>query len=485
MIILGTNSIKAAGGFNVDNSLRFNDGSQDSLQRSPSSASNRRTWTWSGWIKRSNLGADQIIFSGGSANTWIRLLSSDKLEFNIQDNDESTIVTTQLFRDISAWSHIVVAIDTTQGTASNRIKFYVNGNQVTSFSTSVYVSQNYEAGINNTGAHYIGRLNYAATQWFDGYMSEVCFIDGQQLAADQFGEFDEDSGIWKPIDVSGLTFGTNGFYLEFKESGTGTNASGMGADTSGNTNHFAVNNLTSLDQSTDTCSTNFATLNPLNQTVSGGVFSEGNLTFTRGGNALSSVSTFAITTGKWYWEWKQLGGNTKVGVGSIDTFTTKASSNAGTSVVTNAGGAHTGGLNTYAYSKNGKSFSQTKDGNNSGVTYGDTWTTNDIIGCAFDATNGTIWFSKNGTWQDSATISEIQNGTTTNSAYSSIASDTFYVIQDGEEAAGVPHSIAVNFGSPPFAISSGNTDGDGYGNFEYAVPSGYFALNTKNLSEYG
>jgi len=304
MIILGTNSIKAAGGFNVDNSLRFNDGSQDSLQRSPSSASNRRTWTWSGWIKRSNLGADQIIFSGGSANTWIRLLSSDKLEFNIQDNDESTIVTTQLFRDISAWYHIVIAIDTTQGTASNRIKFYVNGNQVTSFSTSVYVSQNYEAGINNTGAHYIGRLNYAATQWFDGYMSEVCFIDGQQLAADQFGEFDEDSRIWKPIDVSGLTFGTNGFYLETKQSGTSQNSSGLGADTSGNDNHFAVANLTALDQSTDTCTNNFCTLNPLTLQDSAYVLSEGNLKISIGGDneRKAVLGTFGMTSGKWYWE---------------------------------------------------------------------------------------------------------------------------------------------------------------------------------------
>jgi hypothetical protein len=314
-LILGANSV--TGGYEVDNSLRFNDGSEDSLTRTPSSASNRRTWTFSAWVKRGNLGADQIIFSGGSANTWIRLLGTDALEFNIQDNDESTIVTTQLFRDISAWSHIVVAIDTTQGTDTNRIKFYVNGNQVTSFSTSVYVSQNYEAGINNTGAHYIGRLNYAATQWFDGYMSEVTFIDGQQLDPTSFGEFDEDSGIWKPIDVSGLTFGTNGFYLEFKDS------SALGDDTSGTGNDWTVNNLTSIDQTTDTPTNNFATANPLhfNATIpSAGTLSDGNLTFTssQGASAYPAFySTIGASQGKWYAEFKVTTANSAIiGIGS-------------------------------------------------------------------------------------------------------------------------------------------------------------------------
>jgi hypothetical protein len=483
-LIIPANTL-ASGGYEVANSLRFNSGSSDNLSKSLSTPTNDKIFTFSCWFKKSKNATEMNLFGyqpAGNAEAYIGFSDSDQIRYADRDSSDTTpeifLASNAKLRDVSAWYHVVVSVDTTQGTDSNRAKLYLNGEQITSLASSTYPSQDYTPEMNSSdGTKVIGADNNG--NYFNGYMAEVCFIDGQALAADSFGEFDEDSGIWKPIDVSGLTFGDNGFHLDFKSSGS------LGADVSGESNNWTVNNLTAIDQSTDTCTNNFATMNPLNQTVSGGVFSEGNLIFTRGGNALSSVSTFAITTGKWYWEWKQLGGSTKVGIGSIDTFTTKASSNAGTAVVTNAGGAHTGGLNTYAYSKNGKSFSQTKDGNNSGVSYGDTWTTNDIIGCAFDATNGTIWFSKNGTWQDSATITEIQNGTTTNAAYSSIASDTFYVIQDGEEAAGVPHSIAVNFGSPPFAISSGNTDGDGFGNFEYAVPSGYFSLNTKNLAEYG
>ena len=463
MIILGTNSIKDTG-FNVANSLRFNDDSQDSLQRSPSSASNRRTWTWSSWIKRGNLGADQIIFSGGSANTWIRLLSSDKLEFNIQDNDESTIVTTQLFRDNSASYHIVVAIDTTQGTDTNRIKFYVNGNQVTSFSTSVYVSQNYEAGINNTGAHYIGRLNYAATQWFDGYMSEVCFIDGQQLAPDQFGEFDEDSNIWKPKDVSGLTFGTNGFYLEFKESGTGTNASGMGADTSGNTNHFAVNNLTAIDQSTDTCTNNFATINPLNvNPANTNTFSEGNLKAVLNGEG--TTSTMAMASGNWYMEYKCSGNITQwTGVEEINSLISLQYSSATKSVA-----LYVGGATMYVNGAN-----QGSGG------YGSGWSSGDIGMIAFDADNARVYFGKNGGWWNGSSY-----GASSPSTYvTATTGKTYYFrfVKGGNTTC----DYEVNFGgTQSFAISSGNTDGNGYGNFEYAVPSGYYALNTKNLAEYG
>ena len=459
-------------GYDVDNSLRFNDDSQDSLTRTPSSASNRRTWTFSAWVKRGNLGADQIIFSGGSANTWIRLLSSDKLEFNIQDNDESTIVTTQLFRDISAWSHIVVAIDTTQGTASNRIKFYVNGNQVTSFSTSVYVSQNYEAGINNTGAHYIGRLNYAATQWFDGYMSEVCFIDGQQLAPTSFGEFDSDSGIWKPKNVSGLTFGTNGFYLEFKGSGTGTNASGMGADTSGNTNHFAVNNLTAVDQSTDTCTNNFCTINPLDNFYSGATFSEGNIKVSSARYA-GVTSTFALTKGKWYFEYKCVSRSGTSGFVGI----TSATATATNYEFGNQSGENVG----YSVSlHNGSVY-----GNGGQVAASGTFETingGDFGMVALDFDNNKMYFGRNGTWGNSQNPA---NGTNALSivAVTQGASGHWRIYVGGETNNATVFEM--NFGSPPYAISSGNTDGDGYGNFEYEIPSGYYSLNTKNLAEYG
>jgi hypothetical protein len=459
-LILGANSV--TGGYEVDNSLRFNDGSEDSLTRTPASASNRRTWTFSAWVKRGNLGADQIIFSGGSANTWIRLLGTDALEFNIQDNDESTIVTTQLFRDISAWSHIVVAIDTTQGTDTNRIKFYVNGNQVTSFSTSVYVSQNYEAGINNTGAHYIGRLNYAATQWFDGYMSEVTFIDGQQLDPTSFGEFDEDSGIWKPIDVSGLTFGTNGFYLEFKDS------SALGDDTSGTGNDWTVNNLTSIDQTTDTPTNNFATANPLhfNATIpSAGTLSDGNLTFTssQGASAYPAFySTIGASQGKWYAEFKVTTANSAIiGIGS--------------GIAT--GGFFGGGLYDYAYYYDGSFYN---NGSNQGTQ--SSYTDGDIISVAMDLDNNKIYVAKDNVWQHSGDPSAGTGGFAITAPASNNTGT--YLIAYGDSGGGTP-AIQGNFGNPPFAITTGNEDANGYGNFEYAVPPGYYALNTKNLAEYG
>ncbi len=217
--ILGTNSIKDTG-YNVDNSLRFNDGSSDYLNRTPSSASNRKTWTFSSWFK----------ISGGSSSRFFTAQTDGNniVDFSVETNGTlylgiyeggswKELVPNRLFRDFSSWYHFVIACDTTQGTASNRLKLYVNGEQITSFATEVYASQNYDTAINNNVVHRIGAyVNNGLT--FDGYMAEVCFIDGSQLAADSFGEFDSDSPtIWKPIDVSGLTFGTNGFYLEFEE----------------------------------------------------------------------------------------------------------------------------------------------------------------------------------------------------------------------------------------------------------------------------
>jgi len=459
-LIIPANSA-VGGGYDVDNSLRFNDDSQDSLQRTPSSASNRKTWTWSGWIKRGNLGIDQIIFSGGTANTWIRFNGDDTLEFNIQDNDESTIITTQLFRDVSAWYHIVVAIDTTQGTDTNRIKFYVNGNQVTSFSTSVYVSQNYEAGINNTGTHYIGRLNYVATQWFDGYMSEVCLIDGLQLDPTSFGEFDEDSGIWKPIDVSGLTFGNNGFYLDFENSGS------LGADVSGNGNNFTVNNLTSIDQTTDTPTNNFATLNPLHYYLDN-TTENGNLTYkpTTTSTYPYIFSTLGVTKGKWYVEFKKFNGSSSLfGILDADKYPLPVFLGHGTD--------DWGWLDSGWFYNNG-----------SNVLAVNTYSANDIVGLALDLDNDALYFSKNGTWETvNGSSGDPESGSAKTGAIE-IASDKTWLIGVGT-GGGSPNDLNLNFGSPPYSESGGNSDGNGYGNFNQAVPNGYYALNTKNLSEFG
>ena len=265
-LILGTNSIKDTG-FDVANSLRFNDGSSDRLQRTFSTADNYKKQTFSAWIKRSDLGGTKRIiesYDGSSTSPTGIHFVNDQVRVNFGGSASNILLTNALYRDVSAFYHLVVQIDTTQSTDTNRVKIYINGEQETSFATSNYPSQNTDSQLtcpnanNNIGTTYDG-----SGEFFDGYMAEVVFIDGTALDPTSFGEFDEDSGIWKPKNVSGLTFGTNGFYLDFQNSGS------LGADVSGNGNNFTVNNLTSIDQSTDTCTNNFATMNPLDNYFAG------------------------------------------------------------------------------------------------------------------------------------------------------------------------------------------------------------------------
>ena len=212
----------------VDNSCRFNNDSSDNLNRTPSSASNRRTFTFSTWFKLS--GTDGSFISAGTDISngplfIIDILSGGnegilRVEDTVSGDNVIGLRTNRVLRDISAWMHLVVAIDTTQSTASDRVKVYINGTQETSFGTETYPTQNLELAINNTHEHRIGtRAANTSGKFFDGYMCETVLVDGSALAPTSFGEFDSDSPtIWKPKDVSGLTFGTNGFYLDYKDS---------------------------------------------------------------------------------------------------------------------------------------------------------------------------------------------------------------------------------------------------------------------------
>ena len=256
-IIIPANSA-VGGGFSVDNSARFSRAGTDYLYKTfGTDGTSHKVGTLSIWFKRGILGAEAGLYAAGaSGRHFIRIESGDTLTFRAT-TDSFHIQTTQVFRDPSAWSHIVIAFDTTQGTASNRVKFYHNGSQITSFSQTDYPDQNLDIKI------MAAELNR---------MCEIVGIDGQQLTPTSFGEFDEDSAVWKPIDVSGLTFGTNGFYLNMASS------TELGTDVSGNSNTFAEANLTAIDQTTDTCTNNFATMNPLSNYWTGvATFSEGNL----------------------------------------------------------------------------------------------------------------------------------------------------------------------------------------------------------------
>jgi hypothetical protein len=440
-LIIPANTL-ASGGYAVDNSCRFNDGSSDYLNRTPS-AGNRKTWTWSGWVKRSKLGSLQeitIAKDGGSNYSQIYFSSTDILncDFYTSGSQITDLVTTQVFRDVSAWYHLVIAVDTTDATSGDRVKIYVNGNRITSFSTATYPSLNDDTVYNSNVNHAIGYSPVDTNYAFGGYLAEVVFIDGTANAVTDFGEFDEDSGIWKPIDVSGLTFGTNGFYLDFEDSAA------LGDDVSGNGNDFTVNNLTAIDQTTDTPTNNFATLNPLAGSTSSPTLSEGNLKIASNvDDYQASVGTIGIPiTGNWYWECKVLQTvNGSSGEGFLGIILESA----------------------YAASSDNKQTGQgvyTKNSANNFVA-------DDIVSFQVDRTSNTLNLFKNGSG-------------TANFTKTSVPVETIfpYVSLYGNGTS----SVSWNFGNAPYAISSGNTDGNGYGNFEYAVPSGYLSLCTSNLS---
>ena len=453
LLIPGTNSIKDTG-YNVANSLRFNDGSSDYLTKSfGTTQTSTSKFTVSVWVKRCTLGTRQSIFAAYDGTS----AGGDDLEFETDDTlsyngtGAGVNTTSAKFRDVSAWYHIVLARDSAASGASNQVKIYVNGTlQTLSANNGCSPSQFLKSGLNSR----IG-TNQGASQYFvDMYMAELCVIDGQQLDPTSFGEFDEDSPtVWKPKDVSSLTFGNNGFHLDFEDS------SALGNDVSGNNNDFTVNNLTAVDQSTDTCTNNFATLNPLDNYHAGSTLSEGNLKIVTGGFT-TNTSTIALASGKWFWEVKVTNSSSEDMIG-IRGDNTRSNYDWNES--------YDFFYNSYGRFYDGSSGSQF-------VSYGATFGTGDIIGVALDLDSGTntIQFYKNGAAQGSKNITNVSS-----------TAIGLYNIAVGDYTSGAASTFEINFGSPTFSISSGNADGNGYGNFEYSVPSGYYAVNTKNLTEFG
>jgi len=453
----------------IDNSCRFDDASVDYLSRTPSSSGSNRKFTFSAWVKRSHPSNEiTMISQNNSANNardCIRFNGGDQvLRIFLNDANTASFVSNAQYRDVSAWYHVVVNADTTQATASNRLKAYINGEQITSWHTNTEPSQNADLLFNSNNLMTIGRDSKDSNAEWEGYMAEVVFIDGLQLDPTSFGETDSTTGIWKPKKIGTFSSaGTNSFYLDFKDS------SNLGNDASGLNNDFTVNNLTSIDQSTDTCVENFATLNPLNQgRFQTAVFSNGNLEYEStqtGASYPRGISTIGVNTGKWYMEVKNLSSQAvMLGISNGDSY----------------GGVLPDTTNDIGYqSANGYLY---KDG--SGQVQVSTYTTNDIIGIALDLDNYKVYFSKNGTWQNSGDPTSGATGTGAISVTNPSATG-FYFFTHGETSSSATPNITCNFGSPSFSISSGNADANGFGNFEYAVPSGYYALNTSNLNTYG
>ena len=478
-LIIPANSASASG-YAIDNSCRFNDGSSDYLNKSNGTPTNADRCTISCWVKRGNLVEGMILgnYSSASFRARFGFDSNHKLEYN-QVNDGSVtcaVTTNMVFRDTSAWYHIVCAVDTTDGTASNRIKIYVNGTQVdVTFATNI--DQNLDFKLNQASVPLVVGQDGNNAKYFDGYQSETVFIDGTQNAVTDFGEFDEDSGIWKPIDgLADLTFGTNGFYLDFEDSAA------LGDDVSGNGNDFTVNNLTAIDQTTDTPTNNFATWNPLVHYSTSATFSEGNLKVTPQENTsrVYTVSTIAMPTvsgSKWYAEFKLLA-NDNVGiVGILDAAQTSFVFH-NNSDLDNQNGDTSVGRVTYRV---GNGLIKYPSGQSVDTTV--TTTNGQTVMIALDSGNGKVWFGKDGTWFNSGDPGADSGGVDfTGQSWWTSGVDAF-VFLVGDGSTGGYDNWSANFGNPPYTISSGNADGNSRGNFEYSVPSGFLSLCTKNLSE--
>ena len=455
-LIIPANTL-SADDYEISNSVRFNTADSPKLQRTTGSNGDRRQFTLSVWLKISqDASAGMTIFSwndGGHRTVCKIDDSSEQISMYLSDSQTYELKTNQSFRDYSAWFHLCINMDTEQSTASDRVAIYINGTKVTSLATANYPAEDWDSPINSNTENTIGRDVNHDNKPYDGYMAELFWIDGNAYLPTKFGKFN-DNGVWVPIDAkAGLTFGTHGYYMEFKQTGTGTNSSGIGADTSGNDNHYAVTGLSATDITTDTPTNNFCTLNPL-MNSSQASYSEGNLDEACNDN-YGVGGSMAVANGKWYWEVKiKAGDNNLVGVANGDevwrfpvTF----------------------GINNYSiavYGVNGIIYKEGSTVENVSDTYG----ANDIIGVRLDLDSGT------------RTVSFYKN----NSAFgSAVTLPSWDIVVPMIRKGGSSQTSSFNFGNPSFSISSGNADDNGYGNFEYDVPTGYYALCTKNLAEFG
>ena len=434
------------------------------LSRTPASAGNRKTFTISFWLKRSDL--NYFYFSGGSGSG-VYFDSSNRLEyFEYSSGYIAQLTTNALFRDLSAWYHVVITYNSTETTASDRIKIWINGVQQTSFAFSTYPPLNFDSLVyNTTSAQTISYPNY-----LNGYLSHVHFIDGTAYQASDFGEFDA-NGVWKPKNAPSVTYGSQGYFLKFENSGS------MGLDSSGNTNNFTVNGT--LTQTIDSPSNVYATFNVLVPTNNQLTLQNGNLFVYDNSNNLfaSTPATLGATSGKWYWEFKDENawGTTsdstrRYGICDLNTIPS--------TLGTSADVRYSDTTSAYAYMNasgvryNGSTIAGTTS------TY-PTFSPTDIIQVAMDLDNYKLYFGKNGTWLDS---SDPANGTNPVATLSSTATWSPYV-----ETKYGSDNVSANFGNGYFkttAVASAGSNGNG-SIFEYDVPTGYYALNTKNLATYG
>jgi len=456
----------ALGGAVIERSLRFNRSDSSYLSKTFSSAGNRRTFTFSAWVKLSVSGNAGALFSGSKSGVgFFKFMFRDdgRIELNTSEtslSDSSQLRSTPKFRDSTGWYHVVAAYDTTQGTDSDRVKLYVNGTQITEFDTNTLPPQNHEVSVNADGEHQIGN-QVGASNYHDGYLAEVHFVDGYQYDPSYFGFTESQTNIWMPKRYGG-TYGTNGFYLNF--STLGETATTMGLDRSGNNHNFTPTNLEISDFTLDTPSNTFATLNPLSTSVNS--LSQGNLYSTGGGGSWRPVSSdMAMSSGRWYWEVY------------IDTVSSYTMHGIRPQIRDDGDVNHDNDYypgtrsDEWGYDNIGRLHNSA-----SGPSWGDTYAAGDIIRFALDMDAGTLNIYKNG----SSTGSQITGISASHSPSGSRGDYLACFCVYGSTGQAI-----VNFGQEgTFAghkSSQNNTDINGIGNFYYPPPTGFKALCSANL----
>jgi len=442
------------------------------LTRTAGSTGNRKTWTFSAWIKRSrisNADATQMLFGTHTdASNRLDIGFHNANNFVVKEKLSGTtnidMTTNELLRDPSAWYHLVVAVDTTQATASNRVKIYINGVQITSFGDETYPSQNYDTLANVSGRTYTVGQEGGNSYYFDGSMSHVNFIDGTAYPATAFGETDSTTGEWKIKTSPSVTYGNNGFFI-LKDGNSVT-------DQSGNSNNWtlAAGTLTNTEDCPDNV---FATNNPLDFPQSNATFANGNLTWstTTASQYFWTRSTLGASSGKYYFEAKLSSASSYNHIGITDTSPASATTSL------EDGAYNWGYKNSDGYIYN----------NGSGSSYGSTFTTGDIISVALDLDNNKLYFRKNNdAWNNSGDPTSGATGTGAISITAPASTSTgnyFFCVSDNSSSNNVTWQS--NFGNGYFgttAVSSAGTNASSNGVFEYDVPTGYTALSTKGLN---
>ena len=465
-IIIPGNRLSSTG-YAIDQSIRFNSADSAYMHRTPSSSGNRKTFTSSFWVKLGDTTDCALPFPSVYQNaSYGAFLSSGVIQFFIYYTGsawQGQLYTNRVFRDPAAWYHFVIVVDTTQATSTERVRIYVNGQRETIFSTENYPNQNQDTDWNNSGEKMgIGvNANGFGGSFGEYYAAEMHYLDGYAYGPEYFGETN-DSGIWIPKEYDG-SYGTNGFKID------GRDSSDLGDDESGQGNDFTVVNLAAHDQVGDSPTNNFCTANPLDSYYFAGTFKDGNLDVTTSGatgNYTFHTTTQKIpTSGKWYTEVRayEIGAGCYIGI---------------TQEPTTAINVYLGQLSTtWGYNSGGNLYT-----NNSGSSYGNSYTNGDIIGIAVDMDNNKLYFSKNGTFQDSG---DPTSGSTGTGAISITGGVDYFLGASDDTGAATTSRFMWNFGQDGTfcngVTAQGNKDASGIGNFYYSVPSGYKALCTKNL----